>query len=39
LGVEDKSCNQFSLTYTWILENREVVEEKIERIKYLIYKK
>jgi hypothetical protein len=36
LGVEDKTSNQFSLTYSWILENREVVEGKIERIKVLM---
>jgi hypothetical protein len=39
LGVEDKTRNQFSLTSAWILENREVVEGKVERIKKLIIKK
>jgi hypothetical protein len=38
LGVEDKTRNQFSLTYDWILENKGLVEGKIERIKVLVGK-
>jgi hypothetical protein len=38
LGVEDSLSNQFGLTYAWILENRELVEGKVERIKILIEK-
>jgi len=37
LGVEDNSDNQFSLTYSGILESWEVVEGKVERIEALIY--
>jgi hypothetical protein len=38
LGVEDNSDSRFSLTYNGILENWEVVENKIEKIKGLMQK-
>jgi hypothetical protein len=38
LGVEDSFGNHFGLTYRWILENREVIEGKVEKIKALIGK-
>jgi hypothetical protein len=38
LGVEDDFSNQFGLTYAWILENKGLVEGKVERIKALIEK-
>jgi len=36
LGVEDNSDNHFSLTYNGILENWEVIENKVEGMKNLI---
>lgn len=38
LGVEDKTRNQFSITYAWILENKGIIEGKMEKIKSLIGK-
>jgi hypothetical protein len=38
LGVEDKTRNQLSLTYAWILENKGLIESKIEKIKSLVGK-
>jgi hypothetical protein len=36
LGVEDKTSNQFSLTYAWILENKDVAGLEAERIMALL---
>jgi len=38
LGVEGSFGNQVSLTYPWILENQELAEAKVKRIKALIEK-